>query len=257
MSGIQQSFAWWSFANRGLSAEDLARTAAEIGYTGVDLVGQEYWPMVKDQGLSIAAIGGHASIEDGLNQRENRDRITREIEVNLKLAQEWDIPNLIVFAGSREAVDDETGAEIAAENLRVLAPLAESAGVNLALETLNSKVDHPGYQGDTTAWCVRVCNLVDSPRVNILYDVYHMQIMEGDVIRTIQSQHNHFPHYHTAGNPGRHDLDDAQEINYPPIFRAIAATGYTGFIAHEFIPKGDTTAALKAAFELTRDSLSS
>src|SRR5690606_19607338 len=191
-------------------------------------------------------------LEDGLNKRENHERITREIEANLKLAAEWNIPNLIVFSGNRDGLDDQTGAEITAEGLRGVAKLAEDAGITLVLELLNSKVDHPDYQCDHTAWGIEVCRMVDSPRVKLLYDIYHMQVMEGDVIRTIQQHHGWFGHYHTAGNPGRNDLDDQQEIFYPPIFRAIAATGYDGYIGHEFIPKADPAAALRAAHELTR-----
>jgi hydroxypyruvate isomerase len=252
---MKQSFAWWCFANGPLSPEVLARTAAEIGYDGVDLVPQVHWPLVKSHGLSIAAVGGHSPLEDGLNKRENRDRIAHEIKDNLKLAQEWGIPNLIVFSGNRNGLDDNSGVEITAENLSAVARMAEDAGVNLVLELLNSKVDHPDYQCDKTAWGVRVIEMVNSPRVKLLYDIYHMQIMEGDIIRTIQDHHPHFAHYHTAGNPGRHELDDEQEIHYPPIFRAIAATGYDMFIAHEFVAKGDIASGLKAAFDLTASSL--
>ena len=127
--------------------------------------------------------------------------------------------------------------------------------MTLVLELLNSKVDHPDYQCDKTLWGVKVCQMVDSPAVKLLYDIYHMQIMEGDIVRTIQDYHPYFGHYHTAGNPGRNDLDDEQEIFYPPIFRAIEATGYDGYIGHEFIPKGDPGAALKAAFDLTIESV--
>jgi hydroxypyruvate isomerase len=162
---------------------------------------------------------------------------------------------MIVFSGNRNGQDDKTGAEVTAETLRAVAPLAESAGVNLVLELLNSRVDHPDYQCDKTLWGVSVIEMVESPRVKLLYDIYHMQIMEGDVIRTIQDHHQHFAHYHTAGNPGRHDLDEEQELYYPPIFRAISATGYTGFVTHEFIPKGDPSEAMQVTFDLTRNSL--
>ena len=147
-------------------------------------------------------------------------------------------------------MDDDTGAAITAEGLARVAGAAEDAGVTLVLELLNSKVNHPGYQCDHTAWGVRVCEAVNSPRVRLLYDIYHMQIMEGDIIRTIQRHHAWFGHYHTAGNPGRHDLDDAQELQYPAIMRAVAATGYTGFVGQEFLPKGEPVAALRHAFAL-------
>ena len=206
--------------------------------------------LVKDHGLAIAATDGHRSIVDGLNRRDQHDRIAHEIEATLDLAEHWGIANLICFSGSRAGIDDRTGAEITAEGFPRVAKSAEEAGVNLVLELLNSKVDHPDYQCDHTAWGLHVCQMVDSPRVKLLYDVYHMQIMEGDIIRTIRDAHPMIGHYHTAGNPGRNDLDEAQELYYPAILRAIAETGYTGYVGHEFIPKGDPVAALKAAFEL-------
>jgi hydroxypyruvate isomerase len=133
--------------------------------------------------------------------------------------------------------------------LKRVAPVAADAGVVLAVELLNSKVDHRGYQCDHTAWGVELCRLVNSPAVKLLYDIYHIQIMEGDIIRTIQANHDYFAHYHTAGNPGRGQPDETQEIYYPAVYRAIAQTGYDGFISHEFIPQGDPLAALKKAFE--------
>jgi len=213
-------------------------------------VGQEHWPLVREHGLAIAAINGHRSIEDGLNRRENHDRIEREIAANLELAARWGIPNLIVFSGNRGGLDDASGAEATAEGLRRVAGAAEDAGVTLALELLNSKVDHPGYQADRTAWGVRVCELVGSPRVKLLYDIYHMQVMEGDIIRTIQGNVAHIGHYHTAGNPGRNEIGDAQELHYPAIMRAILATRYAGYVGQEFIPAGDSVAALEEAFDL-------
>lgn len=247
---IKQSICWWCFANKGAEPEKLVQAAADIGYAAVELVDQQYWPLIKDHGLAISAMGGHGSIVDGLNRRGARDRIRGEIEANLALAVEWGIPNLICFSGSRAGLDDVVGAEITAENLHHIAPLAESAGVTLVLELLNSKVDHPDYQCDHTAWGVKVVEMVNSARVKLLYDIYHMQIMEGDIIRNIQAHHPHFAHYHTAGNPGRHDLDDTQEINYPPIVRAIMETGYEGYLGQEFVPKGEPIAALKHAYDL-------
>ena len=255
MPTIKQSAAWWCFVPAVMTPQAFVKAVAEIGYDAVELVPQKHWSLARDHGLNIAAIGGHGPLEDGLNKRENRDRILREIEHNLKLAQEWNIPNLIVFSGNRDGLDDETGAEATADTLREAANMAQSAGVMLVLELLNSKVDHPDYQCDRTLWGVKVCQMVDSPAVKLLYDIYHMQIMEGDLIRTIQDYHSYFGHYHTAGNPGRNDLDEAQEIYYPPVFRAIAATGYDRYIGHEFTPKGDPAAALRTAYELTTASI--
>ena len=249
MGHIRQSVSWWCFVRGDMTPERLVRAAAEIGYEGVDLVGQEYWQLVRDHGLKIAAIDGHRSIAEGLNRREHHDRIEREIRDRLELAEQWGIANLICFSGNRGGLADIAGAEVTAEGLRRVTEAAENAGVNLVLELLNSKVDHPDYQCDRTAWGVEVCRMVDSPRVKLLYDIYHMQIMEGDIIRTIGDQHAYFGHYHTAGNPGRNEIDDTQELNYPPIMRAILATGYDGYVGQEFVPKGDPVAALKDAFE--------
>lgn len=256
MGRIKQSIAWWCFARRGMQPEQLVRTAAEMGYAAVELVDQEYWPLVKNAGLTIASTGGHQSIEEGLNKRENHERIEKEILANLALAQEWSIPNLIVFSGNRyPGVDDKTGAEITAEGLQRVAGAAEAAGVTLVLELLNSKVDHKNYQCDRTAWGVEVCKLVGSPRVKLLYDIYHMQIMEGDIMRTIQDHHEFFAHYHTAGNPGRHELNEKQELYYPPIISTILETGYQGYLGQEFVPQGDPVAALKQAFDVCNVSV--
>ena len=255
MSTFKQSAAWWCFVPAKMTPEAFVRAAADIGYDAVELVPPDYWQLVKDHGLTVATIQGHKPLEDGLNKVENRVRILSEIEANLKLAVEWEIPNLIVFSGNRNGIDDKTGAEVTADTLRTAVKMAEDAGITLVLELLNSKVDHPDYQCDHTLWGVDVIRMVGSPRVKLLYDIYHMQIMEGDVMRYIQQHHADFAHYHTAGNPGRNDLDNEQEINYPPIFRAIAATGYQGYVGHEFIPKADPTAALRAAYELTVSSL--
>ena len=250
MNRIRQSASWWCFVRGDFTPEKFVRAAADIGYEAVELVDQQYWPLVKDHGLAIASVGAHRSLTDGLNRRENHDRIEQEILKNLELALQWSIPNLICFSGNRMGLDDEAGAEITAEGLRRVAKAAEDAGVNLVMELLNSKVDHKDYQCDHTAWGVKVCKMVDSPRVKLLYDIYHMQIMEGDIIRTIRDYGSYFGHYHTAGNPGRHDMDDSQELYYPAIMRAIAESGYTGFVGHEFVPKGDPVEALRAAYEL-------
>ena len=249
---FKQSIAWWCYARGATTPEQLVRSAAELGYSGVDLVPPEYWQLVRDAGLTISAIGGHASIAEGLNRRENHQRIRQEIEHNLREAERWGIPILICFSGNRAGLPDAVGAEICAEGLRLVAHSAEDAGVTLAIELLNSKVDHPDYQAEKTAWGVQLCEMLASPRVRLLYDIYHMQIMEGDIIRTIQQYHQWFGHYHTAGNPGRHEINATQELNYPAIMQAIRATGYTGFVSQEFIPVGDTIGALREAFEICK-----
>lgn len=251
MAHIRQSVSWWCFARGECTPEKLVRAAAEIGYEAVELVGQEHWALARDHGLVIAAVGAHSSLTDGLNRRENHARIEAEIRANLRLAEKWGIPNLICFSGNRQGLDDRTGAEITAEGLQRVAKAAEDAGVTLVMELLNSKVDHHDYQCDRTPWGVEVCKMVGSPRVKLLYDIYHMQIMEGDIIRTIREVGAEwFGHYHTAGVPGRNDMDETQELYYPAIARAIVATGYDGYVGHEFVPKGEPIAALKAAYDL-------
>ena len=247
---MKQSFSWWCFDGR-VELEEMLRAAKKIGLTGIELIEPEFWPVVKKHGLEISAYAGHASIESGLNDHASHDRIEHELLENIRLTEKWNVPNLIVFAGSRVAgVSEETGAQITAEGLARVAPIAESAGVNLVLELLNSKVDHIGYQADHTSWGVQVCEMVASPRVKLLYDVYHMQITEGDVIRTIRQHHAQIAHYHTAGNPGRNNLDGTQELNYAAIAKAISSTGFEGFIGHEFVPVGDPILALEQAFKL-------
>lgn len=249
---MRASVAWWCFVREGgMTPEAFVRAAADAGYEGVELAPPEHWPLIAAHGLAVAAFGGHGPLTDGLNRRENHTRIAAEIEANsaraAQLGNERGGPNLICFSGNRGGLDDDAGAEATAEGLRRVAKTAENAGVTLVLELLNSKINHPDYQCDRTAWGVRVCEMVSSPAVRLLYDVYHMQIMEGDLIRTIQTHHPFFGHYHIAGNPGRHEPDDTQEINHPAVYRAIRDTGYTGWIGAEFIPTGDPVAALRNA----------
>src|SRR5260221_3260064 len=248
--GLRQSVAWWCFVPERMSPEALVKAAAELGYDAIELAEPEYWQLIKDHGLNISSRRAHDQLTNGLNRRENYAQIERELIANLKLAEHWNIPDLICFSGNRNGLADDVGAEITAENLSRLAKLVENTGVTLTLELLNSKVDHPDYQCDKSAWGLKVIQMVDSPSVRLLYDIYHMQIMEGDIISTIQQNHVYFAHYHTAGNPGRHELDDRQELNYLPIIRAIVDSGYMGYLGQEFIPTGDPVAGLKAAFEL-------
>ena len=250
-----QSFAWWSFAQPHTDPAALLRAAAEIGYAGVDLIDEALWPLAQSFGLRVAAVNGHASITHGLNDPAQHRRIHRELLSNLRLAEQHAIPNLIVFSGSRQETDEQRGHDATVAALRAAAPHAENAGVNLVLELLNSRVDHPGYQADHTRWGVSVVEAVASPRVKLLYDIYHMQVMEGDLIRTIQQQHSHIAHYHTAGNPGRRDLDAEQEIQYGAVLRAIRDSGFDGFVAHEFMPRADPVAALRRTFEFCQAHL--
>jgi hydroxypyruvate isomerase len=249
MARPKASMTWWSFADRGVSADDLIRTVASIGYDGIELADEAHWPAIADAGLAIVSHRGHGTIDSGLNRTENHARIETEILSNLELAKRWDTPLLICFSGSREGLADEVGIENTALGLSRVAGAAEDAGVTLVLELLNSKVDHPDYQCDRTAWGLEVIERVGSPRVRLLYDIYHMQVMEGDLIRTIQSHHDAFAHYHVAGNPGRHEPDRSQEISYPAIYEAIAATGYEGYVGMEYVPRGGPAESLQATLD--------
>ena len=248
---LRQTFCWWTFAGRGVPDQELLRKAKKIGYAGVELIGEDHFRQAQDLGLVIASHNGQKSIDQGWNDPALHSLLEVELHSSLALASKFQIPNLIVFSGNRRpGLADEAGLENTALGLSRIAPAAEKAGVTLLLEMLNSKRDHLDYHCDRTPWGVEVCRRVASPRVKLLYDIYHMQVMEGDLIRTIQSYSAEFGHYHTAGNPGRQDLDQAQEICYPPVFRAIADTGYDGFVGHEFFPKGDPVTALQAAYNL-------
>ena len=250
MKPIKQSAVWWCFAREGVSPEKLAREAKAIGYVSVEMGPEESYEAVKAEGLDIAITMGHGTLTEGMNKRENHPRIEDELLKSLDMAVKWGIPSLICFSGNRyEKVSDVEGAEISAEILSKVAPVAEARGITLCIELLNSRVDHGGYMCDRTEWGVLVCKLVNSPRVKLLYDIYHMQIMEGDLIRTIQNNIQWIGHFHTAGNPGRRDMDETQEICYPPIAKAIAELDYEGYVGHEFLPKGETFAAMKAAYE--------
>jgi hydroxypyruvate isomerase len=249
MAGPKASMTWWSFADRGVGADDLMRAVASIGYDGIELADEALWPAIAGAGLRIVTHRGHGWIESGLNRPENHDRIEAEILANLDLARRWEIPLLICFSGNRDGLSTEAGIENTALGLSRVAREAEDAGVTLALELLNSKIDHPDYQCDRTVWGLEVIERVASPRVRLLYDVYHMQVMEGDLIRTIQTHHDTFAHYHAAGNPGRHEPDRSHEIYYPQIYAAIAATGFEGYVGMEYIPRGEPVASLRAAVD--------
>ena len=249
MAGLKAAMTWWSFADRGVEAHDLIRAVAAMGYDGIELAEEPLWPAIAEAGLAIASHRGHGTIESGLNRRENHDRIEAEILTNIELAQRWGVPVLICFSGNRGGVADDAGIEHTALGLSRVARAAEQAGITLALELLNSKVDHPGYQCDRTAWGLEVIARVGSPRVGLLYDVYHMQVMEGDVMRTIETHHAAFAHYHVAGNPGRHEPDRSQELWYPAIYETINATDFDGYVGMEYIPRGGVVESLRASLD--------
>jgi len=259
---IKQSFCFPNYRPAGMPLLALFEAARAIGYPAVELWQRDendarFSDVVgaaRGAGLVIASMCGHQSLKDGMNKRANHVRIAAELRVSIDLAADLGIPGLICFSGNvNDGQTDEDAREACAECLRLVAPQAEACGVSLNIELLNSKVNHPGYQCDHTAWGVDVCRRVGSPVVKVLYDIYHMQIMEGDVIRTLRDNLAWIGHAHTAGNPGRHDFADPdlpQELNYRGICRALSAAGYTGYLGHEFSPLGDPIAALRASFEM-------
>ena len=229
---------------------------AEIGYAAIEGMrpGDDLAGIVataRRHGLAVASMVGHASLPDGLNKAENHDRIEAELRASIDVAADHDIGGLICFSGNRNpGQSDYEGMVTCAQGLRRVAPHAERKGINLNMELLNSRVDHPGYQCDRTDWGVALCEMVGSPRAGLLYDIYHMQIMEGDLIRTIRRNIGHIGHFHTAGNPGRRDMDDTQELNYTGICRAIDESGYELYMGHEFTPRGDRLEAARQAIRV-------
>ena len=230
-----------------MTLDESCKLAADLGAKGMDLVGPADFPTLKKYGLVPTMLPSASGIRDGINRKEFHDKIEAGVRDSINAAAAAGSPNVIILSGERRGLSEEEGLDNSVALLNRLKKHAEDKGVTLAMELLNSKVNHPDYQCDHTKWGVEVCKRVGSPRVKLLYDIYHMQIMEGDVIRTIRDNHQWFAHYHTAGNPGRHELNDEQEIFYPAIARTLVEIGYTGFVSHEYTPLGDVTAGLKQA----------
>jgi hydroxypyruvate isomerase len=250
-AGFRQSVCRWPFNK--IPIRDFFRSVADLGLMAVDLLTAEEWPVAREFGLTCSmgsGLGG--TIVDGLNDPANHEAIVKGLTEGIPRAADAGVPNVITFFGNRRGRSDEEAIANSVAALRRVAPVAERHGVTVCVEVLNSKVDHKDYQGDRTAYGVAVVSQVNSPRVKLLYDIYHMQIMEGDVIRTLRTHQAWIAHYHTAGVPGRHEIDDTQELYYPAIFRAIRETGFTGYVAHEFIPTRDPIASLGEAVKLGR-----
>ncbi len=248
---LKQSASRWCY--RSIALPDLCTAGKAMGLSGIDLLAPEDWPIVRQNGLVCSM--GYAAIRDdfiprGFNDPANHDLLVGELDRALPLAAQHGVPNLIAMFGNRQGRTDEQATQACVAGLRSIAPSAERHGVTICVELLNSKVDHKDYQGDRTAFGANIIEAVGSPRVKLLYDIYHMQIMEGDVIRTIRQHAAHIGHFHTGGVPGRHELDDTQELNYHAIARAIADTGFTGFLAHEFVPTHDPLTSLKQGVEV-------
>jgi hydroxypyruvate isomerase len=248
---LKQGICTGVFRGLNLNPEQTCRAAAEAGVRGIDLVGgPEWFPLLKKYGLVPSMVPGGSAIKAGINDPKLHGEIANRMSAAIKDAATAGAPNVIVLAGARGTFTDAESAEHCVTFLNGIKAQAEDAGVTLCLELLNSKVNHPGYVADHTAWGVDVCKRVNSPRVKLLYDIYHMQIMEGDVIRTIQNNIAYLGHFHTAGNPGRHQFDDTQELNYRPICTAIANLGYTGFISHEYTPTQDPLGTLQRMLQI-------
>ena len=244
---IRHSVCKWCYSKTPLV--DLARAAKSFGMESIELLNPPEWPVVQELGLTCAIANGPGGINDGFNRRENQVTLIPAYLKRIEECANAGIPSLILFSGNRRGQSDSEGLDICAEGIKQIVGAAEKHGVTLCMELLNSRVNHKDYQCDRTEWGVELCRRVGSERFKLLYDIYHMQIMEGDIIRTIQTHHAYFGHYHTGGNPGRAEIDGSQELNYPAIMRAIRATGYRGFVGQEFIPKRDPLTSLREAVQ--------
>ena len=241
---INQSASRWCY--RKLPLDHLCEAGAKMGLKGIDLLKPDDFPTLKKHGLVCTMTSGGGAVNDKTKHEQAVARIRAAIDANA----EHGFANVIAMAGNRNGIPDDVGIENAVAALKQVAGFAEKKKVNVCIEYLNSKVDHKGYMFDNMAWGVEVCTRVGSPNVKILYDIYHAQIMEGDIIRTIQTHKDLIGHYHTGGNPGRHEIDETQELYYPAIMRAIVESGFTGYVAHEFVPTGDPLKSLAQAIEI-------
>jgi hydroxypyruvate isomerase len=247
---INHSACRWCY--KQIPLDELCRAGKEMGLQAIDLLEVKDFPTIEKYGLICAMISGvPGGIPEGLNRTENHDKIAEFFERTIPVAAERKYPNIICFSGNRRGMSDEQGLENCATGLKRIVPLAEKHGVNVCMELLNSKRNHKDYMCDHSVWGVELCKRVGSERFKLLYDIYHMQIMEGDVIATIQENHQYIAHYHTGGVPGRGEIDDTQELYYPAVMRAITGTGFKGFVAQEFVPKRpDALASLRQGVQI-------
>jgi hydroxypyruvate isomerase len=244
---IKQSVCRWCYG--GIKLEKLAEEAKKLGYRSIELLTIDEYKQVKPFGLTCAMLG-RVSIVDGLNRKEFHEKIEKELRKNIDFAAAEGLPNVICMAGNRRGMDDDEGLKNCILGLKRIIGYAEEKKVTVCMEGLNSKVDHKDYMYDRTKWGVDLCKKLGSPRFKLLYDIYHMQIMEGDVIRTLRDNKEYLGHFHTGGNPGRHEIDETQELNYPAIVRALIETGYQGYLGQEFIPKRDPLQSLAQGFRI-------
>ena len=242
---INHSACYWCYNK--IPLDEFLGDLKSLGVPAIDLVGPEDWPFLKKHGIHAAMCwGAEISLTEGWNDPKYHETLIKNYTEMIPKVAEAGYTNLICFSGSRRGIDDAVGLQNCVDGLGNIMPLAEEHGVVIQMELLNSKVDHKDYMCDHSDWGVALCKELGSENFKLLYDIYHMQIMEGDIIRTIQDYHQYFGHYHTGGNPGRHEINDSQELNYPAIMKAIYETGYKGYVAQEFIPTyEDKIAALK------------
>lgn len=247
---INHSVCKWCYGK--IPLDEFCQAAKDIGLQSVELLEVKDFPTLKKYGLVCAMVSGvPGGIGSGLNRTENHDKIVKFFEETIPVVAEHAYPNIICFSGNRAGLSDEQGLENCAIGLKRIAPLAEKHKVTVCMELLNSKRNHKDYQCDFTKWGVELCKRVGSERFKLLYDIFHMQIMEGDVCDTIKENHQYIAHYHTGGVPGRNEIDDTQELHYPRIMQAILDTGFKGFVAQEFIPKRpDALASLKQGVQI-------
>jgi hydroxypyruvate isomerase len=251
---INHSVCQWTYGF--LPLDELCMAVKKMGLGAIDLIAPKDWPILQKHGLqcSMCYTAGDISLTEGWNNPVNHPKLIQQFTEAIPLVAKAGYQNLICFSGNRKGMDDETGMKNCADGLKQIMNLAEKNNVIIQIEVFNSKIDHKDYMADKSAWAVELCKRIGSPNFKILYDIYHMQINEGDVIRTIKENHAYFGHYHTAGVPGRHEIDTSQELYYPAIMKAILDTGYKGYVAQEFIPTGkenkDKLAALKKAVKL-------
>jgi hydroxypyruvate isomerase len=244
---INQSVSRWCYNK--LSLDDLCTAAKKMGMTAIDLLGPNDFPTLKKHGLICSMVSTHG-LTKGLNRKENHEECLARIRSAIDAAAENGFPNVISFPGNRAGMTDDVGVENSVAGLKQIAGYAEQKKVTICLEYLNSKVDHRDYMFDNMKWGVEVCKKVGSERVKILYDIYHAQIMEGDIIRTLRQYKDYIGHYHTGGNPGRNEIDETQELYYPAIMKAIVETGFKGYVAHEFVPRRDPLESLAYAVRI-------
>ena len=246
---IHQSVSRWCY--KDIPLDQLCQASAQMGLKGVDLLEINEWDVPRRYGF-ICTMGyaGGGTIPDALNRVENHDAIEAAFRKNIPIAAKAGVPNVITFSGNRKGMSDDEGAKNCIIGLNRLKKIAEDNGVTICMELLNSKRNHHDYMCDHTAWGVRVVSEVNSPRVKLLYDIYHMQIMEGDLIATIRENIQWLGHFHTGGVPGRHELDDTQEVQWDAVMRGIVDAGFKGYVAHEFVPTRDPLTSLRQAVDL-------